>query len=206
MSNFQKTLGPVSLGSFNIGAAASASAMAPLLAQINTMLTDPFGIGSLKSDFVGQFKAQVNFSVTFSDPIAAIKATISASLSIVASLQTSLSLGLPTISTQVSSSLALAAALQAKIAGINALIDAALGVRLSGVNFLSQLNGALTGGAGAFAYGFTGVPMSGLPGQISAYSFAGDGFSPTDSVSGIMLLTKDPATFSSMQFLFVTAP
>lgn len=203
MSNFQKTVGPVPLGSINVGAAAGAAAITPLLGGLAGALNNPFGIGALKSDFVGQFKAQVNFSVKFGDPIAALKGTIQASLSIIASLQASLALGVPSFGTQVSASLSLAAALQAKIAGINALMDSLLGVRLTGVNFLSQLNAAIGAGP-AVGYGFSGVQMSALPGQISGHSFVADGFLPTDSVSGVMLLTKDPSAFVGMQFLFAT--
>jgi len=203
MSAFQKTVGPVPLGSINVGAAASATALAPLLAQLNLMLTDPFGIGALKADFVGQFKAQVNFSVQFADPIALLKATISSALSIVASLSASLALGLPPLSIQISASLGLAAALSVKIGGINALIDLTLGVRLAGVNFLAQLNAAIGAGP-VVGYGWSGISLATLQGELASYNFGADGFLPFDTVSGVMLLTKDPGAFTGMQFLFVT--
>lgn len=203
MSNFQKTVGPVPVGSVNVGAAAAAGAIAPLLSGLNGALTNPFGIGAMKADFVGQFKAQVNFSIKYGDPIAALKATIQASLSIVASLQASLVLGVPTANVQISTALSLAAALQAKIAGVNSLMDSILGVRLGGVNFLSQLNAAIGAGP-VVGYGWSSVTMAQLQSQISGHSFVSEGFLPTDVVSGVMLVTKDPSAFVGMQFLFVT--
>src|ERR1019366_3564721 len=189
-SVFQKTLGPVTLGAFNIGAAAAGSAMVPLLAHLNLMLVDPFGIGALKADFVAQFKAQVNFSVTFSDPITLLKQAISSVLQVVASLQVALALGLPPMGIQISASLGMAAALQARIAGINLLIDATLGVRLVGVNFLALLNAAISAGP-VVAYGWSGITMATLQAELAAYPFAVDGFLPFNPVSGVMVMTKD---------------
>lgn len=204
MSSFQKTVGPVPIGSFNIGAALAASAMAPLLAQLNFLLIDPFGLGSLKADFSAQFKAQLNFSITFIDPIASLKAAIAGVLGVVASLQASLALGIPPLGIQVSASLGLAAALSVKLAGINLLIDLTLGVRLVGINFLAQLTAAISAGP-VVAYGWSGITTTTLKSQIAAYNFGVDGFAPLDTVSGVMLLTKDPGAFTAMSFLFVTA-
>jgi hypothetical protein len=203
MSSFHKTVGPVPIGTFNIGAAASAAAIAPLLAQLNLVLVDPFGLGALKADFVSQFKANLNFSVSFADPIAALKAAISGVLSVVSSLQASLALGIPALGMQVSASLGLAAALSAKLAGINALMDLTLGVRLAGVNFLAQLSAALSAGP-VVAYGWSGITTSDMQTQIASYNFLPDGFAPLDTVDGVMLVTKNPSAFAGMQFMFVT--
>ena len=71
------------------------------------------------------------------------------------------------------------------------------------MNFLAQL-GAAIGAGPAVGYGWSGISMAALQTQIAAYNFLADGFLPIDTVSGVMLLTKDPGAFIGMQFLFVT--
>ena len=198
---FQKMVS-APLGGINVGASLAATAIVPLLAQLQAMLTASFGLGALKADLVAQFKASIGISVAFGDPIAQLKMAIQASIQVVAGLQAALALGLPTISVQVSVSLQIAAVLQIKIGGINLLIDLTLGVRLAGVSFLAQLQAALSAGP-ATLYAWTNTPMNTIQSQIGSYLFNADGFNPGDNVSGVMILAKDPSFYAGASFLFL---
>lgn len=186
----------------HIGAAAAASAILPLLAQMQLMLGF---IGGLKADVVAQFHAAVAFQISFVDPVAAIKNAITAALRVVAGLQASLQLGIPPLGVQVSASINLAAALQVRLSLINAAIDIALGVRLTGLNFLGQLTGALNAGP-IVGYAWNSQSMLALQGEIAGYNFAADGFGPLTPVSGVMILTGAPSAYIGLQFMFVTPP
>lgn len=196
------------LGAINVGANLAAAAILPLLAQVNLLLTGAFGLGPLKADLVAQFKAAVAISVSFGDPIAMLKAAIAAILNVTASLQAALALGIPTPSIQVSASIALAAALQVKLGGINLLIDLSLGVRLKGLNFLAQLNGALSLGP-ATLYTWSDQPMSAFASDVATHNWTIDGYNPADPlcrVSGVMIMAKDPSVYAGFSFLFPMPP
>jgi hypothetical protein len=199
MSDFQLVLSG-NLGQLNVGAALAASAIIPLIAEIDIAIAF---IGGLKADFSAQFNAAVNFQINFSNPLAALAAAIAASIQVVAGLQAALALGIPPLTVSISASVAIAAAAQAKIGLLNAAIDVALGVVGVGANFLAQLQAAI--GAGPVTlYGWSAIPMATLQGEIAAHNFTADGFSPASSVYGVLLLTASPSAFVGMQFLFVT--
>lgn len=202
-----KHVGALPFGGINAGASLAASAMLPLLAQINLLLTGAFGLGPLKADLVAQFKASIGISIGLSDPIAALKAAISASLQVVAQLRAALSIGLPSLSIQVSAALSLAAALQIKIGGINLLINLSLGIRLAGINFLAQLNLALSLGSCNF-YAFFDTPMGTVQGTMATYPFAADGIASASHVTGIMIVAQQPAlaAYSAFSFMFPIPP
>ena len=197
----EPSVNPGPLSALNVGASLAASAMLPLLGQINLLLTGAFGLGPLKADFMAQYQAALNISISFGDPIAMLKAAIAAVLSVTASLSAALALGIPPINLQVSASLALMAALEVKLGGINLLLDLSLGVRLAGINFLAQLRAALSAGPVAM-YGWQELPLASLMGEVGGYNWAADGFYPGDPTMGVLLIAKEPSAAAGFSFLF----
>jgi hypothetical protein len=199
MSNFQ-LIASGGLGSLNIGAALAASAIIPLIAEIDLAITF---IGGLKADFVAQFNAAVSFQINFSNPLLTLSAGISAALQVIAGLQAALAIGIPPLSVQISASIAIAAAASLKIGLLNIAIDLALGVVGVGVNFLANLQASLSAGP-ASIYGWSAISMATLQGQIAGHNFTADGFAPASTVYGVLLMTAAPSAFVGMQFLFLT--
>lgn len=199
MSDFQLVLSG-NLGQLNVGASLAAAAIIPLIAEIDIAINF---IGGLKADFSAQFNAAVNFQINFSNPLLTLSIAISASAQIIAGLQAALALGIPPLTVSISASIAIAAAAQLKIGLLNLAIDVALGVVGVGVSFLAELQASI--GAGPVTlYGWSGIPMSTLQGEIATHNFLADGFTPASSVYGVMLLTAAPSAFVGMQFLFLT--
>lgn len=101
---------------------------------LDFVLNASFGLGALKLsamlEFQGALRAMGHLSIAISNPLAQAALAITAMLQATASLQVSLSLGLPTVSAdlgfQLSAIAAVSAAAAAKMAGIQAVIDASL--------------------------------------------------------------------------------
>ncbi len=206
------------MADINVSASTAVSLFNPISAQLDSLLLGPFGIGALQADISAQFQAasslQVNLALQVSDPIAGFMQTLAAIGQLVAGIQQAINLGLPTVSadlnSQISSTAALTAALGAKLGGISALIEAALAAKIPAFNFFGDLQASLSAGPIVLvAFGFSpsgGIdpePLNAAGPQISSLFGSGlTGITPTDSVSGIIILTSNPVAAASISALF----
>lgn len=210
-------VGSFPMGTINISGAASVSLFNPMAAQLDALLLGPFGIGSAQADLSAQFQAALSFqtqaNLQFSDPIAGFQQALASIGQLVAGLQTAISLGLPTVSAELSASIsasaAITAALGAKLGGISALIEAAMAAKIPAVNFFGDLQGSLSAGPIVLvAFGFNGTTpdpetLSNVGGQVQSLFTSGvTGITPSEGVSGIILLTKNPTASASISALF----
>ena len=209
-------IGTFPLGTINVGLDGSITAVVPLLAQFDLMLTGSFGLGSLSADLSMQLNAaislQASLGLQVSNPFASLKAQLSAILQIQAGIQATLALGLPAVSVQLASSLsasaAISSALALRLGGINLLIKAALAVKLPVVNFVSSISAALT--AGPFellSIGFSSADTLASAGsQFNALCSAGfGGIAPGDQVYGVVMLTKSPSASLALASIIKTS-
>jgi len=201
MADFQKTLGPVTLGEINVGMAAAIGAILPLIAQLDLQIAF---LGSLKLEASAQFNAAINFQISFSDPLLTLAGAIKASIQVIAGLEAALALGIAPPSIQISASIAISAAILIKLGLFNLQIDLALGVIGVAANALAEFQASVSAGP-VVGYGWSGIPMSTFLAELASYNFAADGFSPFGDVYGILILTEAAAAFTGMSALFVTA-
>lgn len=209
-------VGSYPLGDINVAASGAVVALAPLLVEVDLMLTGSFGLGSLLVDLSAQLNAalaaQVSLSLQVSNPFASLKAQLAALLQIQASIQATLSLGLPAVSVTIGANIAAAAAisatLTARVGGIRALIEAALAVKIPVVNLLGQLTAALSvGPVELLSFGFDAPnSLADVGAGLSSRFAAGlPGVAPGDNVQGVVLLTKSPSAAAAMSFLLKVA-
>ena len=220
-------LGALPLGAINVALDGSLTAIVPLLSQVDLMLTGSFGLGSLGATLNLQLQAslsfQLNIGLSLTNPIAALEAQLQAIIQIQASIGVVLALGLPSasvsLSASLSASLGLTAVLGAQVAGIQALISASLAVKLPVVDLVATIGAALSAGpVMLLAFGFPAQgaeSLAGVSGDLSGFvasggitgsgPFGSTTLLPTDSVSGVMLITKDPVAATAMSALFLTA-
>jgi hypothetical protein len=202
-------VGSFTLGEVNIALLAGVGLLNPLLLQLDLFLTGQFGLGPFLADINAQFtaaiSAQAQLSLSLSNPLAAIQATILAMANLQASLALALALGLPVVSLQISAQISAMAALSAtlalKIGGIQALIAAGVAVKIPAVRFVAQVSAAMSAGP-VHLLSFTG-DLLGVTGAEIAAAFS-SGLGPTDpifpgeQVSGVIIVTKDPAVFAAL--------
>lgn len=209
-------LGSFTLGEINIGLAAGLGLMNPLLLQLDLFLTGQFGLGPFLADIQVQFNAAISavlqLSIGISDPLAALRALLMALVQVQASLAIALSFPLPVISIQASAQIAIIASLSAslslKIGGIKALLAAGLAVKIPALQFVAQFAAALSAGP-VHLLSFTGDNLVTTGAQISAQFATGlgpnDPISPVAPVSGVLLVTKDPAVFAALGVILKTS-
>ena len=219
-------IGALPLGAINVGLDGAITAVVPLLAQFDLMLTGSFGLSVLGATLALQLQAslsfQLNLGLSISDPLAALEAELQAIIQIQASISVLISLGLPSISVQLSASLSaslgLTAVLGVQVAGIQALISASLAIKLPLVDLIATISAAVSAGpVMLLAFGFPAQGTENLQnvsndlgGMVGAGGITGDGpfgsttLLPTDDVSGIMLFTKDPTAATAMSVIFAT--
>lgn len=195
------------LGSLNIGAAAAAAAIVPLLAQVDLLLGADFGLGSLKADLAAQYTAALQLSATITDPQLQMLTALNAALQAVAQIQGAIDAGLvlPSFQVNAGAQLQLLAALQVKLGAINLLIEAALGVKSAQLAFLTNLRAALDAGPAAL-YAATGQDLQALLSQISSHNYGDAGFGAGDQVTGILILSKAPSFHAGASVLFPLPP
>lgn len=210
------TLGSFSLGQINIGLLAALGFLNPLCLQLDLFITGSFGLGPFLTDLQVQFSAaiaaQANLGLSISNPFFAVQALITAVAQLQAALQLALAFGLPAVSLQLSAqltaALALAATLQVKIGGIKALISAGLAVKIPALQFIAEAQAAASAGP-AHLLSFTGSTLattgSQIDGQFSVGLGPPDTILPGDMVSGIIIVTKDPAVFAAMGAILKTS-
>lgn len=202
-------LGSFTLGEVNIGLLAGIGLLNPLLLQIDLFLTGQFGLGPFIADIQAQLtaaiSAQLQLAFSLALPSLAIQATIMALANLQASLALALALGMPMVSLQISAQIAamaaLAATLALKVGGITALLAAGAAVKIPAVRFVAKMTAALSAGP-VHLLSFTG-DMLGVTGAEVAASFASglgpdDPIFPGEMVSGVIIVTKDPAVFAAL--------
>ncbi len=199
---------PVSgtLGEFNVGLAAAAAIIAPLGAQIDALIA--IGLGPFQAELSAQLNASLSLQATLtlqiSDPTVSLQLAIAAVAQLQAALQAALTL--PSIniglSAELSASVAIIAALQVRLGGLQLALELALRLKLGALNLLAQLQASLSAGP-AFAYSFTGDTLATTGAQISGEFTSGlsdppNTILPSDQVSGIIIVTKDPAVAAAL--------
>lgn len=199
----------------NPAMAASVSFMLPLSAQLDLAIFGQFGLGSLQADLSAQFNAALSLnaslSISISNPIAAYQSALAAIAQIVIEIEQALAAGIPTIGVSISASISasavLSASLSLKLGGISALISGALAVKLPALQFVGELSASLSAGPiDVLTFGFdTPMTAASVGTQAGAQFSALPGILPTDNVSGIMIVTKDPAAALAIGALFKTA-
>lgn len=210
------SLGSYTLGQVNIGLAAGLGLMNPLLLQLDLFLTGQFGLGPFLADINAQFAAAIaatlQLSIGISNPLQALQALLTALAQIQASISVALAFPLPVLSVQASAQLsavaALSASLSLKIGGIKALIQAGLAVKIPALQFVAKFAAALSAGP-VHLLSFTGGTLGVTGGQIAAQFASGlgpsDPINPFEPVSGILLVTKDPAVFAALGVILKTS-
>lgn len=209
-------LGSFTLGQVNIGLAVGLGLMNPLLLQLDLFLTGQFGLGPFLADIQVQFSAAISavlqLSIGISDPLAALRALLAALVQVQASLAVALSFPLPVVSIQASAQISaiasLSAALALKIGGIKALLAAGLAVKIPALQFVAEFAAALSAGP-VHLLSFTGDNLTITGAQIAAQFAAGlgpsDPIAPGEQVSGILIVTKDPAVFAALGAILKTS-
>lgn len=207
-------VGSYPLGAINVGLSGVVTAVVPLLAQVDLMLTGAFGLGSLLADLSAQLNAaltaQIQLSLQVSNPFAALEAQLQAILQIQAGIAATLALGLPSISltltASLSASVAISATLALRVGGLQALISLALSIKLPLISLLASLNLS----AGPFVLLSVGFAApSTLASSITEYSglVSGGvgGILPGDQVYGIIMLTKSPSASVALSAILKTS-
>lgn len=212
-------VGSLPLGAINVSANTALTLAIPLLTQIDLLLTSPFGLASISADLAAQLQGQLALQASLKAslvPTSNVAASLRAVLNIqaqiqgllagAASLKALIALGVPSISLQIASSISASAALSGKLAvrvgGIKALLQATLTVKNPAVTFFADLSAHLAAGPV--------VLLSVGAGGTNTLASAGDqlktllntgvgGLSPSDTVYGLVLLTKEPSVWASLQ-------
>jgi hypothetical protein len=202
----------MSLGEVNLAATAAVGFMVPLSAQLDLAIFGPFGLSALQAELSAEFNAALSLnaslSISVSNPIAAFQQALAALMQVAASIQAAIASGIPTLgvelSASIASSAALSAALGTKLGGISALVEAALQVKFGAGQFVGELQASL--GAGpidVLTFGFDAPMTAAQVGIESGAMFqALPGILPTDPVSGVMIVTKNPAAAAAIAALF----
>lgn len=194
----------ITLAEFNVGAAAATTLLNPLAAQLDALLA--LGIGPFQAALSAQLSAsialQAQLSLSLSLGIAAdLRLAISAAAQLQAQLTAALALGISvnaSITSQFSASIALAAALKAQLGGLQAVIKAALAVKIPAIRAAADYKAALSVGP-FFAVSFSGVQLqnvsSWLSAQVSGGGLAADGeqLLPTQQTYGVFVFGTNPS-------------
>jgi hypothetical protein len=207
-------VGSFTLLEINAATAASLTVFLPLLAQFDLNLG---GLAAAQSDISLQFNAalaaSVSLSLEASNPLAGFQASLQGLGQLQASLQLALSLGLPTVSaelnTGLSAQLAVTAALGARVGIVVGLIEASIAIKRAALNFVEELQASLGAGP-VFLLRFdgnlatAGSDLGGVFGAGLLDPLNSNEIQPTDSVHGLVLVTRDPGAWVAMQTLFRT--
>lgn len=205
-----------SLGELNVAAKASLVVLNPLLAQVDFALFGSLGIGSLEADLQLQLqaalKAQLDIGLNISNPFIGFQLALAGVVQLQAQISAALAGAVPAVSidatAQLSATAALIGALTVRIGGLKALIQGALEVKIPATSFAAQLAANL--GAGPiFLLSFEDVTLSSAGASLAGDFGAGlhDGpttIAPSDSVSGIVLVTKNPTAWAALKAVLAT--
>lgn len=197
------------LGEINVALAASQVVLAPLLASIDLSLFGAFGLGSLRTNLQAQLTAAISASITFPDPTQFLRNILAALAALQANIAGLLAGGfIPIVQFQVLADLA--ASIGAQLAGLSALLDGLIAVKIPVVSLASIIAGHLSAGE-VYTISFENIPMGAAGAAIAAQlsgplSYTGvPTIFPADAVSGILLVTKNPAAWTGISFLMRVA-
>lgn len=188
-------VGSFPIGGVNIAAQGAVGLIGPLIAELDLMLA--FGLGPIEADLAIQLNAALTAQIQLTNnPLAAIQAVLSAAASISASF------ALPGISANISANASIAAALSLKLGGLQAIIAAALAVKIPAVDFLAALAANLSAGPVVVAsWGFADPPatLATTGVQIQSLFTAGlPGILPFEPVYGVLITTKVPSASAAL--------
>lgn len=189
----------------NVAAAGALAVLNPLLAQIDFSLFGYLGIGALQADLQAQLSAALEASVTVSLPL---EGWLQAYAAFQAQLELALS-GSIGIGVQANASASFAALLSLQIGGLEAIIQAALAVRIPAVTFAAMLAAALSAGP-LFVLSFENITLTQAGTSISGDFYAGltqgaHTILPSDAAYGIVIVTKAPSAWGALQVTMLTA-
>jgi hypothetical protein len=203
-------VGAYTLGEVNVAAAGALGVLNPLLGQFDLAVTLGLGgaIGDLSAQLSAALGVQAQVALQVSNPVAALQASLQAAVRLVAEIEASLALGLPTIAVQASASFGITAALSARLGGLQLLIDAALAVKFPAVSFAAAVAAHLSAGPVVLlSIGDVGADtLAGAGTALGSLLHAGvGGIQPGDPVYGVVLLTKAPSVWASLQATIKTS-
>lgn len=200
----------------SVGGAVAVQFLNPLLFNFDLMLNGAFGLGPFLAELNAQFSASVSLqaqlSISISNPLLNFTLALQAIAQLQASLSAALALGLPVVSVDIGAKLSVTAALQAslalKIGGLRALIEAALSIKIGASQFLGEFQANLSAGPiYVLGFGFDAPNTAADVGsQLQTMLNGGlSGISASDDISGIVILTKNPAASAAISALFKVA-
>lgn len=204
------------LGTFNVGLAASVGEVIPLGGQVDLLIAS--GLGPFQQDLSSQLNAALaasaNLTVSIANPYAGIQSVLASLGNIQAALAQALTLpqipGEPTVqySTQLSAVTALASTLGAQLGALQQSMDLANQVKTAALSTATELTGSINAGP-AFFFDFNDT--LGAAGAQIASLFSGglvDGTNvilPTQQVYGVVLLSSMPSVQTALSAI-IKAP
>lgn len=181
----------------NVALGFGVNLVAPLLPQIDLALFGAFGLGPLALDFEARLDAAL--SITIVEP----SIWITGQLKAMADLAAGIAAGAVLPGIVANLDVGVAADLQAKLFGINALIDATIGLKLPVFNALGDLEGAASAKVGYLVWdGTTSEFNTEVPGKLQVLA-AGNG-GGSGQVYIIALMFGSAATFSAAASMFLS--
>lgn len=211
----------ISLLDFNVGAAAAVAFLNPLSAQLDALIA--LGLGPFQASLAAQFnaalamQASLTLSISLGDLslLATLKSTLAAVATLQAALAAALTLGLPPIQlslgAELGAAVALAGVLKLQLGGIQALIKAAIAIKLPAVRAAASLGAALSAGP-FFAISFSGVTLasvaSWLAGEVAGGGLNADGqhLLPGDVTFGALIFGTNPSFQASFNAIIAVPP
>lgn len=201
-------VGSYPLGSINLAASGAVGVLAPVLSQLDALLFGPIGLGSLQSELSAQLngalQSQLALSASIADPLSIIRNTLANVASIQASLTAALSLPVPSsnLGLQLSASASVSAALAVKVGGLQNLLSAAINAKVPAADFIAALAANLSAGPVVVAsWGYATSPGSLHQAGLdinAAFTTGVGGILPTDTVYGVLLVTKQPSASAAI--------
>jgi len=203
----------------NVGASAAIGFLNPLLANIDFAIFGTLGIGSLQADLQAQLsvalKASLDIGIGISNPFEGFTMALAGIAALQAQISLALSGSIPTFSIEVGAQLSVlssfSALLSLQIGGLEAIIQAALAVKIPAMSFVAQLTASLSAGP-LYVISFDNTPLAAVGASI-AHDFGLGLFKPPtapinswEPVSGIVIVTKDPTAWAALQATMRTAP
>lgn len=202
-------VGSFTLGEINLGIMASLGFLNPMLAQFDIFLHGQFGLGLFLADIQLQYSAAISavtqMQLSLANPLLGLQALLTAYAQIQASLAVAMAFGLPTISAELLAQIAavasLAAEMSLKIGGLKAVLSAGAAVKTPALRFVGEMAARLNAGP-VHLLSFTGSSLAATGADIAGQFTAGlgpdDPIPPLTSVSGLLLVTQDPAVFAAL--------
>ena len=201
------------IGSVNVGLFAAFGLLGALLANLDFMLYGSIGIGALHANFSLQLQASLQASLELGLNISNPFIGFSIALSAIATLQVEIALALSgqitfslDVSFQLSANVSLQASLMAQLGGLELVLQAAIALKIPVVEFMARLN--LSAGPLLVA-SWTDMRLDQAASQVQLDAANGMSYGPItinawEPTYGVVILTKSPAAWASLQAILVT--